>query len=100
MLATLRLFIGLDIVTAYVVEPLVIGAKTGVSSMAMVVSAISGLDVGPSAGPVHAMTVCLVVLGKHVTRLEFLAVLLSDEPALEPEFILYQRLLAGDETKP
>jgi predicted PurR-regulated permease PerM len=99
MLATLALFVGLDIVTAYVIEPLVIGAKTGVSSMAMVVSAIFWTWLWGPVGLVLStpMTVCLVVLGKHITRLEFLAVLLSDEPALEPEFILYQRLLAGDE---
>jgi len=102
MLATLALFIGLDIVTAYVVEPLVIGAKTGVSSMAMVVSASLDLDVGDRSGLVLStpMTVCLVVLGKHVTRLEFLAVLLSDEPALGPEFILYQRYWRATRTKP
>jgi hypothetical protein len=38
-----------------------------------------------------------VVLGKHVPRLAFLGVLLGDEPALEPELVLYQRLLSGDE---
>jgi len=94
-----RPLIGLDIVTAYIIEPLVIGAKTGVSSMAMVVSAIFWTWMWGPVGLVLStpMTVCLVVLGKHVTRLEFLAVLLGDEPALEPELILYQRLLAGDE---
>jgi hypothetical protein len=43
------------------------------------------------------LTVCLAVLGKHVPQFEFLAVLLGDEPALEPEISFYQRLLAGDE---
>ena len=99
MVATLALFLGLDVLAAYIVEPIVIGAKTGVSSMAMLVSAIFWAWLWGPVGLVLStpMTVCLAVLGRHVTRLEFLSVLLSDEPALEPEFILYQRLLAGDD---
>ena len=98
-LATIGLFLGLDGLAAYVVEPLVIGSKTGVSSMAMLVSAIFWAWLWGPVGLVLStpMTVCLAVLGKHVPRLEFLAVLLSDEPALETELVLYQRLLAGDE---
>jgi hypothetical protein len=42
------------------------------------------------------LTVCLVVLGQHVPRLKFLALLLGDEPPLEPHVIFYQRLLARD----
>jgi hypothetical protein len=99
MLASLGLFLGLDMLAAYLVEPIVIGAKTGVSSMAMLVSAIFWAWLWGPVGLVLStpMTVCLAVLGRHVARLEFLGVLLSDEPALEPEFILYQRLLAGDD---
>jgi hypothetical protein len=43
------------------------------------------------------LTVCLVVLGRHVPQLEFFAVLLGDEPPLEPDVIYYQRLLAADQ---
>jgi len=98
-LATLGLFLGLDLLTAYVVEPVVIGAKTGVSTMAMLISAIFWAWLWGPVGLVLStpLTVCLVVLGKHVPRLQFLGVLLGDEPALEPELVLYQRLLAGDE---
>jgi hypothetical protein len=42
------------------------------------------------------LTICLVVLGRHVDRLEFLEVLLGNEPALNPSQLVYQRLLAGD----
>ncbi len=38
----------------------------------------------------------MVVIGRHVPRLGFLSVLLSDEPVLPTETRLYQRLLAGD----
>jgi predicted PurR-regulated permease PerM len=97
--ATLGLFLGLDLVTGYVVEPVVIGAKTGVSTMAMLISAIFWAWLWGPVGLVLStpLTVCLVVLGKHVPRLQFLGVLLGDEPALEPQLVLYQRLLAGDE---
>jgi hypothetical protein len=42
------------------------------------------------------LTVCLVVLGRHVERLEFLDVMFGDRPALSPPEIFYQRMLAGD----
>jgi hypothetical protein len=40
--------------------------------------------------------VCLVVVGRHVPRLEFLSILLGDKPALTPAQRFYQRLLAAD----
>ncbi len=99
VLATLGLFLGLDLLAAYVVEPVVIGAKTGVSSMAMLVSAIFWSWLWGPVGLVLStpLTVCLAVLGKQVPRLSYLAVLLGDEPALEDDLVLYQRLLSGDE---
>jgi predicted PurR-regulated permease PerM len=97
--ATLGLFLGLDALAAYVVEPIVIGAKTGVSSMAMLLSAIFWSWLWGPVGLVLStpMTVCLAVLGKHVPRLSYLAVLLGDEPALEDDLVIYHRLLSGDE---
>ena len=99
MLATLGLFLGLDILAAYGVEPIVIGAKTGVSSMAMLVSAIFWSWLWGPLGLVLStpLTVCLAVLGKHVPRLSRLAVLLDDQPALEDQLVLYHRLVSGDE---
>jgi len=99
MLATLGLFLGLDVLTAYAVEPIVIGAKTGVSSMAMLVSAIFWSWLWGPVGLVLStpLTVCLAVLGKHVPRLSRLAVLLDDQPALEDQLVLYHRLVSGDE---
>ena len=99
LVATLALFLGLDVLVAYVVEPIVIGAKTGVSSMAMLVSAIFWAWLWGPVGLVLAtpLTVCLAVLGKHVPRLSSLAILLDDQPALEDQLVLYHRLLSGDE---
>ena len=42
------------------------------------------------------LTLCLVVMGRHVRRLEFLDVMLGDRPALTPVESFYQRILAGD----
>ena len=97
--ATLALFLGLDALTAYIVEPVVIGGKTGVSSIAMLGSAIFWSWLWGPVGLVLStpLTVCLAVLGKHVPRLSFLAVLLGDEPALEDELVLYHRVLSGDD---
>ena len=99
LIATLGLFFGLDILVAYVVEPIVIGAKTGVSPMAMLLSAIFWSWLWGPVGLVLStpLTVCLAVLGKHVPRLSSLAILLDDQPALEDQLVLYHRLLSGDE---
>jgi len=99
LLATLGLFLGLDALAAYLVEPIIIGGKTGVSSMAMLVSAIFWSWLWGPVGLLLStpLTVCLAVLGKHVPGLSYLAVLLGDEPALADDLILYQRLLSGDE---
>jgi len=98
-LATLGLFLTLDAVTANVIEPLLIGHHTGVSSLALLVSALFWTWLWGPIGLVLStpVTVCLAVLGKHVPRLEFLSVVLGDEPALETDISFYQRLLAGDE---
>jgi predicted PurR-regulated permease PerM len=99
MVATLGLFLGLDALAAYVVEPVVIGGKTGVSSMAMLASAIFWSWLWGPVGLVLStpLTVCLAVLGKHVPRLSYLAVMLGDEQPLEDNLVLYHRLLSGDE---
>jgi predicted PurR-regulated permease PerM len=99
LLATLGLFVGLDALTGYIVEPIVIGAKTGVSSVAMLSSAVFWSWLWGPVGLVLStpLTVCLAVLGKQVPRLSFLAVLLGDEAPLEEGMVLYHRLLSGDE---
>lgn len=98
-LTILGFFLILDVVTANVVEPLLIGHHTGVSSLALLVSALFWTWLWGPVGLILStpLTVCLVVMGKHVPQLGFLAVLLGDEPALETDVSFYQRLLAGDE---
>lgn len=85
--------------TAYVLDPIVNGTRTGTSSFALLVSAIFWTWLWGPVGLLLStpITVCLVAIGKHVPEMEFLTVLLSDEPPLDAADIFYQRLLAGDE---
>lgn len=98
-LQTLALFATLDLITAYFVEPVVFGQRTGVSSFALLVSALFWIWVWGPVGLLLAtpLTVCIAVLGRHVRSLRFLAVIFADEPALAPHVRFYQRLLARDE---
>jgi hypothetical protein len=98
-LQTLGLYLVLDLVTAYFVEPVVFGYRTGVSSFALLISALFWIWVWGPAGLLLAtpLTVCIAVLGRHVRSLRFLAVIFADEPALMPHVRFYQRLLARDE---
>jgi predicted PurR-regulated permease PerM len=97
-LLVLAVFIGLDVTTANVVEPLLFGHSTGVSPVALLVAAVFWTWVWGPIGLVLStpLTLCLVVLGQHVPRLRFLALLLGDQPALSVHAQYYQRLLAGD----
>ncbi|RYE32406.1 MAG: AI-2E family transporter [Hyphomicrobiales bacterium] len=96
--ATAALFIIAEPVAGHVVEPLVYGRSTGLSPVAIIVAATFWTWLWGPIGLVLAtpLTVCLVVLGRHVERLEFLDVLLGDRPALSAPEIFYQRVLAGD----
>ena len=69
-----------------VVEPMVYGHSTGLSPFAVVVAAIFWTWLWGPIGLILStpLTLCLVVLGRHVERLEFLDVLLGDRPALTP----------------
>src|SRR6202035_422198 len=98
---TLALFLGVGPVISQAVEPLVYGQSTGLSPVAIVVSATFWTALWGPIGLVLAtpLTVCLVVLGRHVERLEFLDVIFGDRPALSPSEMFYQRMLAGDPTE-
>ena len=43
------------------------------------------------------LTVCLIVLSKHLPSMGFLVLLMGDDPVLEPKARYYQRLLARDQ---
>ncbi len=98
LLWTAALFVVLELVSNNVVEPWLYGSRTGLSALAIIVSAIFWTWLWGPLGLLLStpLTVCLVVLGRHVPQFEFLDVLLGNEPVLEPHQQLYQRLLAGD----
>jgi len=84
-----------------VVEPAVLGQRTGVTPIAVVLSASIWAFLWGPIGLVLStpLTVCLVVLGRHVGNLGFLDIMLGDRPALSPPQLFYQRMLAGDPTE-
>ncbi len=96
---TLGLFAALELLCGNVVEPWLYGRGTGVSGVAVLVAAVFWTWLWGIVGLLLAtpLTVCLLVIGKHVPQLSFLHVLLGNEPVFEPKRRVYQRLLAGDQ---
>jgi predicted PurR-regulated permease PerM len=95
---TAALFLIVEPITGHVIEPMLAGQSTGLSPVAVVTSAAFWTWLWGPIGLVLAtpLTMCMVVLGKHVPHLKFFDILLGDEPALRPEQLTYQRMLAGD----
>src|ERR1022692_1587629 len=93
------LFVLLEVIAANFVEPLLYGAHTGISSLALLVTTVFWTMLWGWAGLVLAvpLTVCVIVMGRYVPRMSFLHVLLGDETALSAEAQFYQRLLALDQ---
>jgi predicted PurR-regulated permease PerM len=93
------LFLVLELLTANVAEPLVFGMSSGVSPLALIVAAIFWAWLWGPIGLLLStpLTACLYVLGRYIPHLEFLEVLLGDEPALATSVNYYQRLLARDQ---
>jgi predicted PurR-regulated permease PerM/CheY-like chemotaxis protein len=98
-LLCLGLFVAVEGTISSFVEPWLYATRTGISSLAILVSATFWTLLWGPIGLVMStpLTVLLVVVGRHVPQLEFLYVLLGDEPVLAPEVHYYQRLLALDD---
>lgn len=92
------LFFIVEPAIAQIVEPLAFGKTTGLSPVSVVISATFWTALWGPIGLILAtpLTVCFVVLGRHVKALEFIDVMFGDRPALLPEQIFYQRMLAND----
>lgn len=93
------LFLCLEIVTANYAEPHIYGKHTGLSALAVLVAAAFWTLLWGPVGLILSvpLTVCLVVMGRHVRSLEFLTVMLGDRPKIPTWICFYQRLLARDE---
>ena len=98
-LLTIGLFLALELFSNNVMEPWLYGKRTGVSAVAVLVAAVFWTWLWGVVGLLLAtpLTVCLLVIGKHVPQLSFLDILLGNEPVFEPKRRVYQRLLAGDQ---
>jgi len=98
LLWVLGLFLVTEPITGQVIEPWLYGRSTGLSGVAIVVAAAFWTLLWGPIGLLLStpLTMCLVVLGRHVERLQFLEVLLGDQPALAPEQSFYQRMLADN----
>lgn len=95
---TAALFLIVEPITGHVIEPLLYGHSTGLSPVAVITSATFWTWLWGPIGLILAtpLTICLVVLGRHVDRLKFLDVMFGDQPPLSPSELVYQRMLAGD----
>ncbi|WP_434623061.1 AI-2E family transporter [Azospirillum sp. B2RO_4] len=100
-LLCIALFVAVELFSNNVVEPWLYGTATGLSSLAIIVAAVVWTTLWGPVGLLLAtpLTVCLVVLGRHVPQLHFLEVMLGDRPVLPDEAKVYQRLLARDPTE-
>ena len=98
LLWTAAMFFILEPLAAHLIEPQLYGRSTGLSPLAVVLSATFWTALWGPIGLVLAtpLTICLVVMGRHVDSLQFLDVMFGDRPALSPPEIFYQRMLAGD----
>jgi predicted PurR-regulated permease PerM len=93
---TAGLFIAAELVTNNIVEVLVYGTSTGISTLALLIAAVfwSWLWGAPGLFLSTPLTVCLLVLGQYVPGLKFLSVLLGSEPPLQPSAQFYQTMLS------
>jgi predicted PurR-regulated permease PerM len=98
-LMTIALFVVLELISNNVMEPWLYGSSTGVTPIALIVAALVWTWLWGPVGLVLAtpLTVCLVVMGRHIPKLAFLSIVLSDEEALTPAEDCYQRLLRTGE---
>ena len=97
-LMTTALFLVVEPLIGQVIEPLVYGHSTGLTPVAVIISATFWTWLWGPIGLLLStpLTVCLGVLGRHIPWLHFLDVMIGDEPPLSPAQSFYQRALAAD----
>jgi predicted PurR-regulated permease PerM len=93
------LFVLLEALCSFALEPLLYGHSAGVSQVALICSIAFWTWLWGPIGLLLAtpLTVCLVVLAKHVPGMEFIRILMADAPPIAPPAAYYQRLLAADQ---
>ena len=98
LLWTIGLILVLELISNNVIEPWLYGASTGLSTISLISAALFWTALWGPIGLLLStpLTVCLLVLGRHLPQFKFFDVLLGSEPVLDAPTRLYQRLLAGD----
>ena len=97
----LTLFLMLELTISNVVEPWLFSSRTGISSLALLASAIFWSMIWGWPGLVLAtpLTVCVVVMARYVPQFSFLHKMLGTTAKLSPRAHLYERLLALDQAE-
>lgn len=97
----LLLFTGLEFVVANFIEPHIYGRRTGISAFALIVMAVVWTLLWGWPGLIVStpLTVCLIVMGRHIPQMSFLNILLGEDAELSPEAHFYERLLAMDQSE-
>ena len=95
---TISLYAVVEVVMGQVVEPFIYGRNAGLSPVAIVISAAFWTWLWGPLGLLMStpLTLCLAVLARHVDRLQFIDIMIGDQPALTPQQAAYQRMLTGD----
>ena len=98
VLWTAGMFAIVEPIMGYVLEPLICGKSAGLSPVAVVIAASFWTWLWGPLGLLLStpLTLCLVVVARHVDRLQFIDIMLGDQPALTPQQAAYQRMLAAD----
>jgi hypothetical protein len=98
LLWVVALFVVLEFIAGQIIEPLLYGRSMGLSAVAVVVAAVFWTWLWGPVGLLLStpLTMCFVVLARHVESLKFLEVMLGDRPPLTAEQSLYLRMLADD----
>jgi predicted PurR-regulated permease PerM len=94
-LLTIGVYLILDLICSHFLEPWLYGSSTGVSSTALIIAAVFWTLLWGPVGLLLAipLTVCLVVIGRHVPQLEFLCILLGDDKPLGAHAEYYHHIL-------
>src|SRR5439155_427341 len=92
------LFAATEAIIAFILEPLFFARSAGVSSIALLISVAFWTWLWGPIGLALAipLTVWLVVFSHTIKGLEFIGILVDDDPGFAPHVIFYQRALAGD----
>jgi predicted PurR-regulated permease PerM/methanogenic corrinoid protein MtbC1 len=98
---TIAFFFVLELSVANFIEPFLYGAHVGLSALAILVAAVFWTLIWGFPGLILStpLTVTLVVMGRYVPSLNFLRILLGDQPEISRSSLYYQRLLALDQNE-